>query len=61
MKSLGLYVVVANNQDNDNDGYADIDQRMLAHSPLPSLALLRNQSEGVTISVETTIEACFSV
>lgn len=57
MKRLGLYVEVANNQDNDNDGYADIEQRMLAHSPLPSFALLRYQSEGVTISVAATIEA----
>lgn len=57
MKILGLYVVVTNYQDNDNDGYAYIDQRMLAHSPLPSLALLRYQSEGVTISLATTIEA----
>ena len=57
MKRLGLYVVVANNQDNDNDGYADIDQRMLAHLPLPSFALLRYQSEGVTISFDTTIDA----
>lgn len=32
MKILGLYVEVANYQDNDNDGYADIDQRMLAHT-----------------------------
>lgn len=57
MKSLRIYVVVANNQDNDNDGYADIEQRMLAHSPLPSFALFRYQSEGVTISFATTIEA----
>ena len=58
MKRLGLYVVVANNQDNDNDGYADIDQRMLAHaSGASSFALLRYQSEGVVISFDTTIEA----
>lgn len=57
MKILGLYVVVANNQNNDNDGYADIDHRMLAHSPLPVFALFRYQSEGVKISGETTIEA----
>lgn len=31
MKRLGLYVVVTNYQDNDNDGYADIDQRMITH------------------------------
>lgn len=57
MKILGLYVVVPNNQDNDNDGYADKEYRMLAHSPLPSFALLRYQSEGVIISFDTTIEA----
>lgn len=57
MKSLRIYVVVTNYQDNDNDGYADIDKRMLAHSPLPSLALFRYQSEGVTISFDATIEA----
>lgn len=57
MKILGLYVIVSYNQDNDNDGYEDIDKRMLAHSPLPSLALFRYQSEGVTISFATTIEA----
>ena len=34
MKSLRFYVVVANNQDNDNDGYADIYQRMITHLQL---------------------------
>ena len=57
MKSLRFYVVVTNYQDNDNDGYADIDQRMFTHSPLPSLALFKYQSEGVTMSFDTTIEA----
>lgn len=58
MKRLGLYVVVANNQDNDNDGYADIDQRMFTHaSGARLLALLRYQSEGVAISFDTTIDA----
>lgn len=58
MKRLGLYVVVANNQDNDNEGYADIDKRMLAHaSGASSFALFRYQSEGVTISVDATIDA----
>lgn len=56
MKRLWIYVPVANNQDNDYDGYEDIDQRMLAHSD-PSFALFRYQSEGVMISVDATIEA----
>jgi hypothetical protein len=31
MKSLGVYVVVPNNQDNDNDGYKSIDEDVIIH------------------------------
>ena len=37
--------------------YVEIMKRMHDYSPLPSLALFKYQSEGVTISFATTIEA----
>lgn len=34
MNSLGVYVVVANNKDNRNDGYKSIDEEVIIHRRL---------------------------
>lgn len=56
---LRFYVEITDEEHDNDDGYNTINVGISAHysDSETSLALFKYQSEGVSISVETTIEA----